>query len=1837
MNKPAPLTPHALIEHKMPSWMRTTPARMHAVMRKTLKTPPAWFAQANATTHDLAQAYADYQAQSAKLDAQMSALPALTAFATQQLQQAIHTRFRLSLDVATHYLINASKAEDYKAQLEGDPVVDGQRALKLATQSLLHCALQNFEEAEAQPNGLDGQSLSAAVVDSNVFRFLTPVGKQLAIAPHEFAALSRELDIGGQYQTLIADLLNTAAPALRATEQAALRVEVHKARLSQAIDAELHSILLSLVEDTAAEYQGSPVRCAGLALFGVPLTGAMVIGAVPSPEQLLIYDPLLLPYKGLLVTYLPGSAIPLKQHHSVHEAQAHLREQLGKMPDSQLKRAVSARDSATFVEKLIDCLRPIDWSTLKPTPNGQERQVERVRDPEAWVPVTLKPFRKPLLTHLVEQKQQRLKDDAAFHAVPTAVEDEKTATKRRAYFTQLAFNALNISGFFVPVLGQVMMGVAAIQLSYEIFEGLDSWANGDQQQAFEYLMDVVENVALTAALGAAGGTGEIPALERVAVETPSFIEELTPIELPNGQTRLWAPDLRPFAHDILLPADLQPDEFGLYHHQGKTWLALDGTHYSLTQAAHTGEYRLEHPHNPQSYQPSLRHNGAGAWQHELDQPLTWQAPALMRRASPLATAFDDATISRILEISDTREDVLRRIVTENQRLPALLEDTLTRFKLDQQISQAPAYAEPHKAQAEFAKRYSALSSTAMPSAEVIRQRYPQLPGVIVEELLRHATPEELQTLAQAKVPYRLAQEIRIYQQQVRLARAYEGLYLDSVRNADSERLALYTLERLSDWPAGTRMTLEQLPGGSFEIGAADTQGQTVVSTAAGYLAQSSAATGTDLSTHASLYSALLEVIPAALRKTLTGNDAEQALALKRLIQATPLPRPALRRLLGMQPLNLGYRSPMRLADGRIGYPLGGQGAAGGHFTRHTLLRIIRTLELPEHLSHSAEQILTRLETSGMNRSDIHNRLRQLQEQRTTLQRWLDDWRTAVHPDTLTAPQAFSELQARFMNHWHRNALPSLGDTQAPLHLERIDLSSFPTGLPDFLSATITHLQLTEPSFGNSVGWAVYERHLNNLFQQLPGLRSLEISRPYSETAAPSQLLFSVGLMATHFPELESLSLLNQNLQLSESDINSLAGLRRLRRLDLGGNRLSERYRPDFRELTLDYLGLDRMTLDQWPQGLSLGSLANIGELSLRDNNLRVLPGMLFGSHVDARPRTVISLEGNRISDDQLLRLLLAQDTSTPNITVDISPSLRTRLDQHIQQRQALHEAIDQWANASSSSAPLSQAATLARRRIGSALSTFWQSQEQGLTQTTLRLEDMDLGHFPPQLPAFFNERVRNLSISRASGTTEQLNTFFARLPNVESLNLVEYIGATQTLPTALLRLPNLTYLSIRDMGLEVNDNLLATLAHLSNLTLLDLGGNRMGSITQVPEGLRNLRRLDLNNMGLQHWPTWVDSLLPMDMLDLSENQLTALPEHILSNINNDFPISSIALFGNPLSMDTMMRARTSSDSQHSYTFAMDMPDDLLLLTSSDDEMAGGHLHNPMLSVDNDLPNIDDWLLGTEAQNEALKSAWDTLEEGGEAANLLALVGRLRQAAPYRNGQTRQSFCERVRLMLVKASVITEERLLFNAVAEEALVQPDTGSQTCHDGALLVFQNIELLIDGRRLLTEPADSEHTLYRELRRLYRLHRLDEIARDKARGRDEAEVRLAYRRGLNEELKLGVPDDNMLYQASADVSRNELALAVDQVHREEQGESFLNYATSNQEWIRYLRHTNQARFDAIEQQYQAQVLELPEQFPDSTLEQLAPEFDNLKRDKDAKEARLILELTIQANPERE
>lgn len=155
------------------------------------------------------------------------------------------------------------------------------------------------------------------------------------------------------------------------------------------------------------------------------------------------------------------------------------------------------------------------------------------------------------------------------------------------------------------------------------------------------------------------------------------------------------------------------------------------------------------------------------------------------------------------------------------------------------------------------------------------------------------------------------------------------------------------------------------------------------------------------------------------------------------------------------------------------------------------------------------------------------------------------------------------------------------------------------------------LSLIDLPSGSLAGWAQNERLLQRLLRQMPQIESLEISRAFDPRATPSPFLFSVPTITECLPALQRLVLTNQNMTLSESDLNLLPGLRQLRYLDLSGNRLAQSNRPSFHELTLDYLGLDQMQLAQWPIGIGSDALARISHLSLRHNNLRSLPSFLL--------------------------------------------------------------------------------------------------------------------------------------------------------------------------------------------------------------------------------------------------------------------------------------------------------------------------------------------------------------------------------------------------------------------------------------------------------------------------------------------------------------------------------------------------------------------------------------------------------------------------------------------------
>src|SRR5690606_944877 len=143
--------------------------------------------------------------------------------------------------------------------------------------------------------------------------------------------------------------------------------------------------------------------------------------------------------------------------------------------------------------------------------------------------------------------------------------------------------------------------------------------------------------------------------------------------------------------------------------------------------------------------------------------------------------------------------------------------------------------------------------------------------------------------------------------------------------------------------------------------------------------------------------------------------------------------------------------------------------------------------------------------------------------------------------------------------------------------------------------------------------------------------------------------------------------------------------------------------------------------------------------------------------------------------------------------------------------------------------------------------------------------------------------------------------------------------------------------------------------------------------------------------------------------------------------------------------------------------------------------------------------------------------------------------------------------------------------------------------TCHDGAWLVFNQIEIqMFTEQALSNAPAASRgQTLYRLTRRLYRLHELDIIAREQAGSRDEAEVRLAYRLRWASELDLPLPPSNMLYQAQACIRPGELDAALARVQTGETGEPFMRYAAERDFWVQYLREAYADRFEALKRDY--------------------------------------------------
>lgn len=1821
---PAASARHAeIIQARFPEWLSNLTADELRALQTFSPSMWNWFDQANRShphvVRELLHDYAAYRKSARQLALTVGTLPTVEAYAAPLLAAAIKTRFGIDLDVRTTYLNDARQWFTHASStvVASYPRDIRNSVLRTDYRTLLTAALQNFSPSETTLGALDfDQRIRAKITAGPAL----DKGTLYDIEPAHFAALCRELDLGQGYQALI-DTTLAATDEQRMAERSALLVDAHMAYLKGDVGEALYQRIKAAAAGQSLD-DGTPGLTAyELRLWDTPLTSVLAFSddlesaAKPMP----------------VVVYIPGDPVaPLKEYSSSSAFTHALVKRLEKMDYLNFfQRFFPARHRAELRQKVVDCIYPYDWS---PAANLSIRQ--RAANPSLHLRASK--LAGPPLDEMLTRKVASVKNDALFHAVPTRLKNQQAFDERIHHFLALGLGALNAAAFVVPALGEAMAVVNVMQLAAETFDGIQAWSRDEQEQAWGYLTDVIENVALIGALGTTGQSG-VPAREIIPVETPSFITELEPVKMPDGRERLWKTDMMPYAHDIILPAGLEADQYGIYHHMGKAWVAIEDKYYSVTRYPEETDYRARHATLPGTYEPRLRHNGAGTWQHELDRPLEWQGARLVQRLGSEFWQLDEQAAQQILRVSGTHEAVLRRTLSENDRPPALLEDTRRRFEADEQARYAHPASETAARTETFDNVYLTLSRTTDSAALAIQQHYPQLPAAVAEELGFHASAQELSQLTQGQVPLRLAQEIRVYQQEIRLARAYEGLYLATpAYNPDTDKLIFHSLERMAKWPDQLRLEIrDHWHGGPLidSIGKPDAATLKIL-LRDGTRYQARDQQGMHLNGADDLCSSVLHALPDDQRAALALPGTWQAQDLQAAIQRNPLPRHALRKVLGMQPSHPASVPPIRLAGGRIGYALSGRGALGNFIARDTLLDLILTLQLGSGLNMEPESILRALEANH-DRQSILNRLRQLLDERGQLEQAMDTWgEGSAHS---MAPQAEAPGRTRIVQAiwqtWLDTALADVVETPAVLSLQEISPTLLPTRLPAFLGHRVRrlHIQIITPATNEFI--RAHETMVAFL-GQFSDLRSLELT-----TAVYNRSSVSLPLLPTllnRFPNLQELRLINQNMVLGSWEIQRLRAMPHLEVLDLAGNLVPDHASlATLLQMRLRYLGLDRMALRQWPAWIVPANLGEVEILSLRENGITSIPDNLFNQPASFASPTQINLHGNVLTDRTIRRVLL--DWSHPEYPIrfelDVPQWLQTQV-AHLQtERAELTAAIERWTDGQASSS--AQAAN--RQHIGECIMNAWRRQAEGDSFSALELRNVSLEQFPEQLPAFFCNRLRSLQLDRIAFWQPQLDDFLMRFPNLEALRMHGHVYPLQAVPNALRQLEQLRVLVLVDQGLVVDQQAMTLLGQIRQLDTLELSGNAIGQITDHSILPRRLSMLHLDNTGLVAWPEWVESMLPLSVLDLDHNHISTLPAHILDNPHNDGVHTEISLLGNPLSRETMIGAHTSEGYHRRYSFNMDLPPDIEAMSPvfhsdsiSSSVASSGHIHSPAY-VEQEVPTVDPWLSIQDGQASRRRSTWARLEQHDTDNNLLRLVQRLTHAAPYRNTAQRPQLVQRVWAVLEAADRDDSQRALFNGIAQEALLQAD-GNQTCEDGVLLMFGQIEqqILLEG--ILDGPREHYgENLFRWMRSQYRLQALDEYASAHLAGRDEAEVRLAYRLRLSAELDLPLPPQGMLYEASAHVSQREREAVVDYVRQLENDHRWLDYAAAQPRWVEYLKSTDEVYFNQQKEAYELSVLNLPDRYPDMTIEALQPMYEQLRRDHEAAVLSRIHQLTIE------
>ncbi|SDH80561.1 NEL-type E3 ubiquitin ligase domain-containing protein [Pseudomonas abietaniphila] len=1684
------------------------------------------------------------------------------------------------------------------------------------THTLLEAAMHNYEREESVTSGFDRFSLLGA--DG----FPHPEKMKY----EEFVDLSRHLNLGQKYQDHLNSVLEPESRAgdgpevarlnmrglFISNDRADLELYARAATLRKQVSASFGSAIIDLAMNRPSpKLDGHPLLIQGLRLLEHDILRVTVIR--PARTWTFTQVP--------IVLYIPQDPIcPMKEYALMAEIESDLRTRLMDLKYQQFFASlIGERNRASFFERLnrhLFPLQPMDGNRF--TTGLWEHQA----DHSAQLLIESDPIEGNLFRSMYAQQMSLIKDNARFLAVPTEDEDALTRRKRLQRWLNLGLTLANVAALYVPLLGNLLFVYASAELMSEVYHGLEDLSHDDFEQGVGHLMDAATNLAFMAALAKAGATARLP--EPPPIQSNHFIADLVPVKLANGQTRLWKPDISPFQVDVVLPEGLSPDIDGVTTVNGKRYIQIEDRTYELHHEAHVNKWALKHPDPMRHVSLPLQRNGVGAFKHFGEDVAQWSARKLFTRLGHSVAGLSDAAAGQILSVTGTDEALLREVHGQSAVPPGHLRDTIKRFQLDARVQSEPHVGD-RTPRERFAELYQASEHSDDPAVQRMQRDFPGLPSHVAEDIVADAsTVERQQMLDTGRVALRHAEAAVWQLRQTRLNRALEGFHLKSVVSPDTDTLRLRLLARL---PGGSDTVRIELRDGSRHgplldsVGSADAaEPKTLVRRNGGYLAYD--AQGNDLNSMPpdgnNLCDALMHALPDGPRRAIGLPHVWQAEALnERLARLAASDRQQSADLLGQVSKPLRFNQPQRMLKGRLGYGLSGRGRLPGFVLEDHLLDKIARLELGQMNPQTALDALRSAHPQASN-GDLNQRLDVLLDERSALRADLDAWawRSTELPSMNVLQENSRTWIAEAILAWWESASFSTAPDAAVLKISAASIMDFPVRLPEFFFARVERISLSY-LLAHGVSAADYAEQIGQFLRRFTRVHSLAVVNPSGIPPVLAPMSALPQVIADSCPLLRELDLSRQQLTFSLSDFDQFRRMRQLKRLDLTGNNLDSlsltvRMEP----LVLDRLVLDRTRLTRWPLWLNDWIPGHVGEVSLSHNRITDLPDhVLHNMHSAASP-TVIDLSGNLLPRRTVIEACLyqARPGAAFRFELYIPARLRPLIDALLTTQTEIETALSRWVADAGASMP-TQGVRIALRDT---LLEQWRSNASGRVSLPLRLDSVPLEAFPLSLPEAFYQTFTGLDLHDIRAGDESLNALIRRFQNATTVDISgTRVPPLLAPPASLLELPNLREIGLSGHGMLIDQAAFDFFCQLPQLRHLDLSANRLSeTIDTQAITHRRWESLTLESMGLEHCPAWLTELLPNHLysLSLAENRLTELPEALLDNPRSHTARSEIILTGNPLTLDTMERAHLSEGPDRPFAFYMDLPNDFMETDSEDD------------SSDEAPDSVDHWLVGDDSTQAMQRTAWAGIEAAGDARSLLSLIGRLRRSADFL--RARASLTSRLWAVLQAAAADSDLRVLLNGMAEEAI-----SNRTCEDGVRLEFNQIEIQVFSRTSLLGIPDNERggTLYRLMRRLYRLDTVDRMARENTGARDAAEVRMAYRVGLAERLDLPLAPANMLYREAAALTETEISDVAARVLQSETSNEFLRTASNCEFWQKWLRESHAQAFAELESVFAQERERLEDQFPEldqAYLERAKAMDDDQKR----REAELISTLTIQA-----